>query len=354
MPTVSHAALQTFGAALFEAAGVPADQARIVTDHLVEANLLGHDSHGIRRLPAYVRGLQTGNIRPFGDHRVVRETPTTMTIDANGGLGIVMAYRAMEMAVERANQYTLGAVAVHRSSHIGRLGAYPPLATAQDCIGILMLNGGARFTTPFGGTARRLPPNPISIGVPTLQGRPMVLDITTSMVAGGKIDVYYERNSPVPADWLIDDAGNPVTDPASFRAGASAMLPLGGALGHKGYGLAMMIDAIAGGLSWAGCSAEQPTRGGSGFLALAIRIDGFIDIDEYKQEIQCLIDWVKSSPTAPGVKQIYVPGEIEEEHRQQRAAQGIALEDVVWAELSALAQELNVPTPEESIHDGSI
>jgi uncharacterized oxidoreductase len=350
MPTLSHIALLQLGAALFEAAGVPNDQAHIVANHLVEANLLGHDSHGIRRLPAYIQGLRQGNIRPFGDYKIVRETPTTLVINANGGLGMVAAHRAMEMAVDRAKQFALGAVAVHQSSHIGRLGAYPPVATAQDCIGILMLNGGARFMAPFGGTARRLPPNPIAIGIPT-PGDPMILDITTSVVAGGKVDVQYERNQPVPEGWLIDEAGNAVTDPATFRSGASAMLPLGGPLGHKGYGLAMMIDAIAGGLSWAGCSTERPTRGGSGFIALAIRVDAFIDIADYKQEVQSLIDWVKSSPTAPGVKQIYVPGEVENALRQARERTGITLEETVWRQIVDLAGEFNLSIPEGTTHD---
>lgn len=344
MPTLLPTALLEFGVAIFEAAGVPEDQAQIVTNHLVEANLLGHDSHGIRRLPAYVQGLRNGTIRPFGDYKIVRETPTTLVIDAGGGLGMVAAHRAMEMAVARAKEFTLGAVAVHQSSHIGRLGAYPVVATAEDCIGMLMLNGGARFMAPFGGTARRLPPNPIAIGIPT-QGAPMILDITTSVVAGGKVDVQYERNLPVPEGWLIDESGQTVTDPATFRSGASAMLPLGGPLGHKGYGLAMMIDAIAGGLSWAGCSSAQPTRGGSGFLALAIRIDGFIDVDTYKEEIESLIEWVKSSPAAPGVKQIYVPGELENEIRQARERDGILLEDTVWRQFLDLAAELSLPIP---------
>jgi uncharacterized oxidoreductase len=123
------------------------------------------------------------------------------------------------------------------------------------------------------------------------------------------------------------------------------MLPLGGPLGHKGYGLAMMIDAIAGGLSWAGCSAQQPTRGGSGYLALAIQIESFIDLAEFKREVQTLIDWVKSSPTMPGVKQIYIPGEIEEETRRRRERDGIQVEETTWADLCAAAKELGVDAP---------
>jgi len=116
-------------------------------------------------------------------------------------------------------------------------------------------------------------------------------------------------------------------------------------MGYKGYGLGMMIDAIAGGLSWAGCSAEQPTRGGSGYLALAIKIESFIDLDEYKREIQILIDWVKSSPTMPGTKKIYLPGEIEEEIKQKREADGGSLEESTWQDILAAAQEVNVAAP---------
>ncbi len=342
MPIFTHPTLLKLGNSIFQAAGVPADQAQIAINHLVESNLMGHDSHGIRHMVGYVRGLRKGDIKPVGDHKVVRETPASMTIDANRSFGIVMGYQAMQWATERAKQHTLGAVAVHHCSHIGRLGAFPPVAAAQDCIGVLMLNGGGRFTAPFGGTGRRLPPNPIAISVPTLNGPAMMLDITTSMVAGGKVDVLRERGKPTPAGWLVDPQGNEVTDPALFSSGQAAMLPLGGLMGYKGYGLSMMIDAIAGGLSWAGCSAEQPTRGGSGYLALAIKIESFIDIDEYKREVQRLIDWVKSSPKMPGVEKIYLPGEIEDDIRRKREVEGIHLEDNIWQEIMQLAQELNV------------
>ncbi|MCB0105414.1 MAG: Ldh family oxidoreductase [Caldilineaceae bacterium] len=345
MPTIQHQPLRDFGYALFEAAGVPADQARTATDHLVEANLMGHDSHGMLHAAGYIRGLQSGAIQPVGNQQILRETPVSAVIDANRSFGIVLTYEAMRMAVAKAKEHTLGAVAVHRSSHIGRLGAFPPLAAAEDCIGILMLNGGGRFVAPFGGTERKLPPNPIAISVPTLNGPAMMLDITTSMVAGGKVLVAGSKGQPLPADWMIDLDGNPVTDPSRFRSNDVAMLPLGGALGYKGYGLSMMIDAIAGGLSWAGCSSEEPTRGGSGYLALAIKIESFIDVADYKKEVQRLIDWVKSSPTMPGVKQIYLPGEIEEERRRKHEAEGITIPEGIWGDLVGIAQELDVAVP---------
>ena len=347
MPTISHDSLRKYGAAIFAAAGFPPDQGQDVTDHLVDSNLVGHDSHGIIRLPGYITAVREGNMKPVGTLKVVRESPVSLVIDAQQMQGIVLAKKAMEMAVERAQEYTFGAVAVHRSTHIGRLGAFPPIAAEQDCIGLLMLNGGGPFTAPFGGTGRRLPPNPLAFSAPRAGGGPLMLDMTTSMVAGGKVDVQRARGLPVPDDWLIDAEGNAVLDPNVFMAREAAMLPVGGSVGHKGYGLGMMIDAIAGGLSWAGCSADPPTRGASGWLALAIRIDSFIDADEYKQEVEKLVEWVRSSPKMPGVKRIYYPGEIEEERRQNRLEQGIPIEESTWSRIVESGESVGVSPPAE-------
>ena len=345
MPTISHNSLREYGAAIFAAAGFPADQGRDVTDHLVDSNLVGHDSHGIIRLPGYIKAVREGNMKPVGTLKIVRETPVSVVIDAQRMQGIVLAKKAMEMAVERAKKHTFGAVAVHQSTHIGRLGAFPPIAAEQDCIGLLLLNGGGPFTVPFGGTGRRLPPNPLAFSAPRAGGAPLMLDMTTSMVAGGKVDVQRARGLPVPDDWLIDAEGNAVMDPNVFMAGEAAMLPVGGSVGHKGYGLGMMVDASAGGRSWAGCSADPPTRGASGWLALAIRIESFIEPDEYKQEVEKLVDWVKSSPKMLGVKKIYYPGEIEEDRRQQRLAQGIPIEESTWSRIVESGEAVGVSAP---------
>ncbi len=345
MPTIPHTTMHTFGAALLAAAGLPSDQADIAAHHLVESNLMGHDSHGIIRIPNYVAGIRKGDVQPVGAQKVVRETPASLVWDANRSFGIVLAYSAMQEAVTRAKAHTFGAVAVHRSGHIGRLGAYPPMAAEEDCIGIVMLNGGARFTAPFGGVGRRLPPNPIAISVPVEGGAPLMLDITTSVAAGGKVDVARARGKSLPEGWLVDANGASVTDPNRFWEDTIAMLPLGGPFGYKGYGLALMIDAIAGGLSWAGCSTDAPTRGGSGYIALAIRIDAFIDPDEYKHEVRKLVEWVKSSPTMPGFNKIYVPGEIEDDTLRTRSAEGLAIEDATWDALLKTAGELGVTVP---------
>lgn len=345
MPTIAQATMQAFGSAMFQATGMPADQADIATHHLVESNLVGHDSHGVIRIPAYVSGLQAGNLRPVGQQKIVRETPASLVMDANRSFGIVLAYEAMREAVARAKQHTFGAVAVHQSGHIGRLGAYPPMAAEEGCIGVVLLNGGARFMAPYGGVGRRLPPNPIAISVPVENGAHLMLDITTSIAAGGKVDLYRARGVQVPEGWLVNDKGEGITDPAAFWRDDVAMLPVGGPVGYKGYGLAMMIDAIAGGLSWAGCSAAQPTRGGSGYLALAINIESFIDLADFKKETRILVDWVKSSPTMPGVPKIMVPGEIEDEISAERKANGIPIEDATWEAICNSATELGVAIP---------
>lgn len=345
MPIIPHTTMEAFGAAILGASGLPADQAQVASHHLVESNLMGHDSHGVIRIPNYSASIRKGDLKPVGSQKTVRETPASLVWDANRSFGIVLCYSAMQEAIERAKNHTFGAVAVHQSGHIGRLGAYPPMAAQEDCIGVVMLNGGARFTAPFGGVGRRLPPNPIAISVPVENGAPLMLDITTSVAAGGKVEVNRARGKSLPDGWLVDADGNTVNDPNRFWEDDVAMLPFGGAVGYKGYGLAMMIDAIAGGLSWAGCSAASPTRGGSGYVALAIRIDAFIDPDEFKRETRTLVDWVKSSPTMPGVKQVYVPGEIEDEIMQQRSREGLTIEDETWEALTKNAQDLNVGVP---------
>ena len=172
MPIIQHTVLRPLRLRPLRAAGLPEDQAKVAMDHLVDANLTGHDSHGVIRTPGYVRGVHSGGIKPAGNHKIVRESPTSMTIDANKSFGIVLCHQAMQWAVDRAKEYTFGAVAVHQSSHIGRLGDYPPHAADQDCIGLLMLNGGGRWAAPFGGTGRRLPPNPIAFSAPRPRAHP--------------------------------------------------------------------------------------------------------------------------------------------------------------------------------------
>lgn len=347
MPIIHHDKLREFVCQMFERSGTPPDEAKIVSDHLVDANLAGHDSHGIIRSAGYARGMQAG-VTPRTKHEIIRESPAMAVINAHSGLGIVAALSAMEMAIEKARSHTFGAVGLHNMGHVGRLGDYPPRAAKEGMIGIALLNGVGRFVHPFGGTERRIPPNPLSIAVPRQNGGPAMLDITTSVVAGGKFDVKRARGEQLPEGWLVDSQGEPVTDPKRMQGDkTTAVPPLGGTqFGHKGFGLAFMVDALAGGLSWAGCSKSPPDHGGNGFLAIAIKIDDFIPLATYKQEIEGITEWVKSSAKLPGVQEIYIPGEIEQRNRERMLKEGIYIGDATWSEMVEMAESLDISIPE--------
>ncbi|RKU27306.1 hypothetical protein C6497_11180 [Candidatus Poribacteria bacterium] len=346
MPVVSHTVLRKFVYDIYRAAGGTEEDAKIVSDHVVDSNLVGHDSHGVINAPNYIGGMAGG---PSADKmEIVRESGAATVINVNGALGMVAARKAMEMAVEKAQSCTIGAVGLHRCGHAGRMGEYPPIAAKAGMIGIVLLNGGGRFMHPHGGTSRRLPPNPIAISVPRADGEPLLLDMTLSVVAGGKLLVQSAREEPIPEGWMIDSDGNAITDPNVFRDRPedTAVMPLGGfQFGHKGFGLGVMIDAIAGGLSWAGCSRQSPTRGASGIVMFAINIKDFIDLTDYEQEIEYLVEWVKSSATLPGTEEIYVPGDFEQRSREKREIEGIPIEEPTWKKLVDSAEKYDVPIP---------
>ena len=343
MPTINHAVLREFIYNIYLEAGGVDEDARIVSDHVVDSNLVGHDSHGVINALNYVGSMKGG---PSADKlEIIRETATSAVIDAHRALGMVAARKAMELTVQKAEANTIGAVGLHQCGHAGRMGEYPPIAARAGMIGIVLLNGGGRFMHPFGGTSRRLPPNPVAISVPRKNNEPLLLDMTLSVIAGGKMLVKIARGEQMPEGWMIDTDGKPVTDPNDFleRTEDTAVMPLGGfQFGHKGFGLGFMIDAIAGGLSWAGCTRAEPTRGGSGIVMIAIKIDDFIDLDVYLQEIQYMIEWVKSSARLPGVEEVYVPGEFEERNLERRTKEGIPIEERTWNALVEKGKELGV------------
>jgi uncharacterized oxidoreductase len=348
MPILGHDDLQRMIYEMFIKAGAPEEEAKIISDHLIEASLVGHDSHGVIRARGYALGMQRG-VNPSTNYKVVKETPATAVIDAQGGLGIVAAQKAIDMAIQKAKICTFGAVGMHHVTHTGRIGAFPVRAAKEGLIGICLLNGGGQLMAPFGGTARRLPPNPLSVAIPRKDAEPLMLDMTTSVVAGGKVELKMARGEKLPEGWMIDKEGKAVTDPTTIwrNRDDSAILPLGGLqFGHKGFGLGIVVDVLAGGLSWAGCSQQKPTHGANGFLAMAIKIEDFIPLAEFVKEVEALVDWVKSSPKLPGVSQIYVPGEIEQVTKQKRLKEGIYIEDTTWKGLVEMASSLNVTVPE--------
>lgn len=323
-------------AGIFEGVGLPESQAWIVADSLVDADLRGVSSHGVVRVPSYVAGLRDGSINPRPRLQIVADHGPRALVDGDDGMGQVAAAYAMDQAVERAREYGIGAVGLRRSRHCGAMAYWALRALAAGCIGLATTNAGLNMA-PTGGLDRIIGNNPLAIAVPTNRPWPMVLDMATSVVAGGKLDLAAIRGQKIPLDWATDADGRPTDDPVVARKGL--LLPVGG---PKGYGLAVMLDVLAGVLTGArfGGGLGPP---GSGQFFLAIKIDGFVPIDEFKARMDEVIDQIHHSRRAPGVERIYVPGEIEADSARQRRLEGIPLEDKIISDLDRLAEETGAP-----------
>jgi uncharacterized oxidoreductase len=350
MPTFPAHQLKKLCVSIFNAAGIPEDEAQIVSESLVSSNLAGHDSHGVIRIPQYISLIKRGDIIPGAELSVVKENPNTAVLDGNWGFGQVMARKAMEIAIRKAEANSLSAVSMSRSNHVGRLGEYPVIAAEKNMIGMITVNnhGAAQCMSAWGGIGRRLSPNPVSIGLPTGTDDPVLLDITTAVVAEGKVRVRRNRGEKLPEGCIIDGNGNPSTDPNDFYGPPpGAILPFGGIVGHKGYGLGFILDILAGALSGAGCSRADAPRFGNAVFINVIKIENFITIEDFKRHVDGLIEYVKSSPKMPGVEEILFPGEIEAKERKKRLETGIFIEDETWGQIAKAAGELGLDTQAE-------
>ncbi len=348
MPVVSVEQLKCLSTAIFKRLGAPDDTAECVADHLVEANLAGHDSHGVMRIMQYVNFIDTGKLQPTARMLVVEEEAASAVVDGGGGFGQVIARDAMLLAMKKARAGGVGAVSVRNCSHTGRIGTYTEMAAQAGLVGIAMTNsgGGGQLVAPFGGTARRLSTNPISIAAPSGGPHPIMLDIASSVAPEGKVRNYFLAGKSVPPGWMIDAAGNPTTNPADFYAKpGGALMPLGGAVGYKGFGLAFMIDILAGALSGAGCIRPDAVYEGDGMLAIALDVQQFTPLSVFQQRVAEMAKFVKSCPTAPGFDQIYVPGEIEASQRERRMRDGVSVDSAVWAQIEQVCNRLGINAP---------
>lgn len=345
--TIDGPALEAYARAIFLAAGAPESAARAVAEHLVTANLKGHDSHGVIRIPWYVNDIAAGLLNPGGVPRIERESAASAVIDGGWTFGQVVARFAMQTAIAKAKAATVACVTAYNCHHAGRIGAYPELAVAEGLAAIVSVNnsGGGLLQAPWGGVERRLSPNPISIGFPT-GGTPFLLDMTTSVVAGGKLDVARNKGQELPEGWVVDAAGEPLRDAAAFRPGAGAILPLGGVVGWKGYGLAFALDILCGALSPAGVSRGGEARFANGLFIVAIDVAAFTDPAKFRQRVEELVAWCKSSALMPGCDEILVAGEPEARSAAKRRAEGIPLDDATWSQIASAAASVGVAPPE--------
>ena len=345
MAIVSHYRLQQFAAQLIEAVGSPSESAQVVASHLVSANMAGHDSHGVMRLPQYVVGLESGQIKQGAVVEVERETAASAVLNGNWGFGHVTAVEAMKIAMQKAREASVGLVTVHRSNHVGRLGAYPPAATDDDMIGILTNNGhgGDLAMAPWGGLGRILPANCLAAAFPSAGQFPVVLDLTTAVAAGGKVRVTLARGETMPEGWMIDHEGNSTMHPEDYVSEPKgARLPFGGLVGHKGSGLAIVIDILSGALSPAGCSRENSEVTGNALFVQVINVEAFQPLEDFKNEVANFVDYVKSAAPAPGFDEVLVPGERSYRTKQERMANGIPVVDSTWEKIAEVAKKLDV------------
>lgn len=359
---VSASKLRDFTREVFLRFGLPADDADAATDVLMYASLRGVDTHGVRNLKRYyIDGLTDGTINPTARYRVLTETPVTATVDGDGGLGLVTAYRAMDLAIEKAGASGVGIVTVRDSQHFGAAGYFAHRAVAYDMIGMcgngyFFHRGQETAVLPFGGALPMLSTNPLAMACPSQSLPAFVLDMSTSVVPVNRIELMQELGRSLPPGWGLDGDGEETTDPAAVKK----VLPLGGdglLGGHKGFGLALAVQILTGVLSGAWKrdpnvgrvlgDKPEPTDGygqeGVGHIFAAIRIDAFGSTDAFKEGMDAMIATLNAAPSAPGHERVVSPGQIEHETEQKRLRDGIPLNAPTVEDLTALAERFELP-----------
>lgn len=342
---IAAKALEDFAAAIIAAAGSAPAEAQEVARHLVEANLKGHDSHGVGVIPGYVRNLRAGHLHPNRHARLVSENGSIAVFDGQMGYGQVIAREATDWAIAKAKATGVAIFALRDTHHVARVGTYGEQAAAAGLVSIhfvnVMLPPGR--VAPFGGMAGRFGTDPVCITFPGARGAPpVVLDFATSRVAAGKLRVAMNEGKPLPPGYLLDAQGEEALDPAVFYRGNGSMLPFGE---HKGSGLALACELMAGVLTGGGAMQENiPQRGiKNGMFSIVLDPARFGDRGWMERETEALIAWVKSSPPRPGVEEVMIAGEPERKSRAKRRQDGIPVDANTWKELIAAAREAGVP-----------
>lgn len=342
--------LISFSMKALQGLGVPEKDALTTARILVASDLRGVDSHGVAHLKMfYAKRIRLGLINLNPKPKIFNRTPSAATIDGDQGLGFVIGHYAMTEAIQRAEKTGAGFVAVRNSTHFGATAGYAMMALEHDMIGIAMTNTIPSVVAP-GSTKAAVGTNPLAVAVPAGQKSPFVLDMATSVVAGGKLEIANREGKPIPEGWAIDAKGKPITDPAKRVRGEGGLLPLGGTptLGSfKGFGLGVLVDILCGVLSGSSASIlwkiKPEARGNAGnhFLG-ALRIDSFLPLEDFKKSMDEMIAAFEALPTLPGIKKVYAAGGYEAEIEKDRRANGIPLNAKVIEELQELAKELDI------------
>jgi L-2-hydroxycarboxylate dehydrogenase (NAD+) len=353
--TYSLEQLLEFTVAVFRCMGCPETQAKLATDVLLNADLRGIDSHGIARLSGYVRLWEAKRINARPDIRVVHESPSTAVVDGDSGLGLVVAPKAMEIAINKARIAGTGWVAVRNSNHFGIAGHHAMMALEHDMIGIAMTNASPLVAPTF-SIERLLGTNPICVAIPAGEQPPFIADFATTTAANGKLEILQRKNLDAPTGWVQTKTGEPSTNPNEVKNGG-ALLPLGGDRehgSHKGFCLGAWVDIFSAVLSGANYGPwvppfvaflsppNDPVGKGIGHFFGAMRIDAFRSAEEFKTHMDNWINTFRKAKTMEGIEQVIIPGDPERETSSYRLVNGIPLNSKVIKDLTELGERLNI------------
>lgn len=351
MPKLTAAALTRFAVEIFQRVGVDPDDAATVANNLVGANLRGHDSHGVMRIPQYVGFLEEGHYKRGVALKIESETPALAVCDGQSGLGQVQAHRLLDLLLPKARELGIAAGTIRQCGHIGRLGEYAERAAVENCVLIATVNNngcGARVAPP-GGLEGRIGTNPLCAAVPTADpAAPVVLDFGTSAAAEGKVRIHHISRTPVPEGWLLDPEGRPTTNPdVLYQTPLGSILPMGGAQAYKGFGLGLVLDMLTGGLSGGRtCYPGAPPARENCVVFIVLDPVRFAGRDHLVGEASNLAGAVRSTPRAAGVESILLPGDPERRTFNERLKNGVPLDPNHWARLLELAERLGATPPE--------
>ena len=349
MPVLNSDQLTEFSSALFRAASVSAEDSDLIAKSLVESNLRGHDSHGVMRIPFYIGKIQDGSANPRARLIIEKESASSLVCDGGWGMGQVVAQDLMNRLVSKCQTSAIACGTLRQACHIGRLGEYAEMATSKGYVAMVIANnnGAGQRVAPVGGKRPRLGTNPICIGIPGGADGPFIFDIGTSATAEGKVRVKKIAGQQVPAGWILDPNGSPTTDPNQLYGDPpGTILPMGGDQAYKGFGLAYMIEMLAGGMSGGLCAFPSPPPPlGNCAIFWVMNPEFFGGTEHLTTEVKKLEGYVREVPRMDGVQEVTLPGDPERRTGTARRQSGIPLDEGNWKALTDLAAKLNVSVP---------
>lgn len=334
---------------ILKTVGVPREKGEHLVKNLMRADMRGISSHGVNHFFMYVDLLEKGVINPKAEPEIVRETPSIALINGHKGFGQLACKEAAELAAKKAKENVVGSVGVFNCGHVGHISDYTRMILEKGMIGIMYLNCDPSVAA-YGGKKSILGTNPISFAIPAGEEDPIIIDFATSVTAGGYITDKLRKGEKMPEGWAIDSSGNPTTDPKDvIIATAEETLKIIGAqlpaAGHKGYGLALAVDVLAGALTGGKCDGDVALGENFAFIQ-AIDPGGFVPREEYEKRVDKLIRTCRASPTRPGVEKVLIPGDPERKAEKEALELGIPVAQEVWEELSELGQKHGINVKE--------